>query len=103
MNLQIEEAEFENLSEIYVIGENSVHVVTKNGRTFRIFAKETIRGPHRYSASFDELVRGLFEAEEVPDNVHSVWIIAHNMPWQDGISIEGCIRTAMHWVNERSV
>ncbi|MCC5907533.1 MAG: hypothetical protein JJU13_15075 [Balneolaceae bacterium] len=101
MNLNIVEGEYENITEIYVIGSNAVHVVTRNERTFRIFAEETIRGPHRFSASYDELIRGQFDALDDPDNEHSVWIRSNNMPWQDGNSIEGCIRAAMHWVNER--
>lgn len=80
MELNIEEGQFKNITEIYVIGSNAVHVVTRNGKTFRIFAKETIRGFHRYSASYDELIRGRFDAVDAPDNEHSVWIRAHDMP-----------------------
>ena len=101
MDLEIEQDLYENLTEIYIISENVVEVTTRNDRTFRIFAKETLRGPHRFSASYDELVRGIFQIENESDNDHSVWIRTHEMPWQDGETIEGCLRAAMSWVNDR--
>ena len=101
MDLNIDDDMYENLTEIYIVGENAVEVVTRNDRWFRIYAKETVRGPHRFSASYDELIRGVFEAEDDPAGQHSVWVRAHDMPWQDGDTIEGCIRAAMSWVDER--
>lgn len=101
MNLEIEQNLYENLTEIYIISENAVEVVTQNNRIFRITACETLRGPNNFSARYDELVRGKFDVENEPADEHLVWIKAHEMPWQDGNSIEECIRGALGRANER--
>lgn len=44
MNLEIEDGFCDNLTEIYIIGENTVEVATRNEKMFRVFAKETLRG-----------------------------------------------------------
>ena len=97
MNLTIRKDEFENLIEIWGIGPTSVEVVTKDHRHFRVTAARNIRSgaEPQYFAQYEQLHTVTVDGME-----RQLWG-ATSFPWQDGATIDECIRLALVWVDEK--
>lgn len=98
MNLNIQNNQFPNLIEIWIVGSNSVEVITKNQSHYKIIAKENIRSNAQpnYYAAYECLQTMLINNEEF-----DLWYRDNSLPWQNGNTIEECVMAAMRWVDEQ--
>lgn len=94
MPITVEEGVFENILEIWGIGHNTIEVITKNDRHFRICAARNLRSGStgEYHANYEELI-------EVNENVR-VFSVAYDMPRAIGDTIENCLHEGLGWVDD---
>lgn len=98
MNLNITPELYENISEIYETGNQSVVVVTNDSRTVKITARKVLRGPNaNYVANYEQLV-----SQNVNGQCVRMWVEVH-YPFAQGKTIEDCIKYAMWFVNNERI
>lgn len=94
MNLDISENVFNNLTEIYETGTQSVEVVTRDHRKVQIIASKVLRGPTTaYTADYCQLVD-----VNVNGRTIRVWMQAL-YPWAHGDTVEQCIRISSNYLH----
>lgn len=96
MDLNITPELYENISEIYETGNQSVKVVTNDGRTVKVTACKILRGPTvNYIADYEQLV-----CQEVNGQSIRIWSQA-SYPSAYSETAEKCIRYAMGFVDSQ--
>lgn len=92
MPISVNPNEFENITEIWEASPNTIEVVTRSERRIRITARRVIRGPGGgpYHADYKEMTAAGVWARPTTE-----------YPWQNGPTVEVCLRAALSWVNDR--
>lgn len=94
--ISVSEDVYPNISEIYAYAENVFVVQTKNHRTIKVIVAKIVRCGmiSKYYAFYEKL-----QTIELNGQTYEIWSVA-NLPWADGKTVEECMRTALHFVNE---
>jgi hypothetical protein len=101
-NLDIEESDFPEITEIWRTGPNQI-VVSVSGTSkrpqrhvVRVTARENIRSgaTPRYFAAYEQQVT----ITDANGTAREVWAEA-DYPWQDGQTAERCLKAALIWVS----
>jgi len=97
--LDIDASVYPNITELREVSSHAVEA-SAGGRRFRVTAQRDIGRPEPYYwAEYEEEVS--FSASDV-DDMRTVWVggLGIDIPWQDGDTIQECLRTALMWVND---
>lgn len=94
MPIQIRKDAYPEISEIWGCSPNSIILNMVDGRSVKITALHNIKSgaTPNYYADYEEKV-GI----ENNGRTYEVWADA-SYPWQDGETIEQCLRSAIRWV-----
>lgn len=94
MPIKIDREKYPEVMEIWGCSSNSIILNMEDGREVKITALHNIKSGAQpnYFASYEERV-------EIKANGHTykVWMEA-SYSWQDGATIEECLRRAIRWV-----
>ena len=98
MDLQIENSQFNNINEIWIIGSHCVEVYTQNHNHYKIIAKENVWSgtTASFSASYEKL-----ETLNINNVSKEIWVRDVSLPWANGDTVEECIKAGMGWVNQQ--
>jgi hypothetical protein len=98
MNLNITNNQFQNITEIWIVGSNSVEILIKNHNQYRIIAQENIRSgaTPAYYAAYEKL-----EEIKINSTKKDTWVRITSLPSAYGDTIDSCILQAISWLNQQ--
>ena len=93
--LDLDVSLFKNITECDQVSSHSVHALV-GGRRFRITAAKALHGTqHSHWALYEEEV-----PIETIGKDYTLWVRSREFPWAEGSTVNECLRSALHWVND---
>lgn len=94
MPIKINADSYPEVTEIWGYSSNSIVLNMADGREVKIIAAHNIKSgaTPKYFAHYEERIE-----IEVNNQRHRIWAEVH-YPWQDGDTIEECLKHAIRWV-----
>lgn len=104
MDLQITSGMFSHITEIWGNNPNQIEAVTDDHKRYRITAQQNIRSgaTENYWARYEIKVDIENPIFDLPvGTLHYMWLPV-DMPWQNGLTPEECLKGALRWVQDRA-